>query len=340
MRRVLGSRRSWQHPTRACTRETTGPPPSSVPPASCRRDHCTLHTHLGVAAGRGLGGADWVAPEASANATVVLSSCTFRPAPSAADPSLFPWLGGGSETAESPFLFLLDGGTVDLVSPVFEAVGQAFVANVRRALGPAPRLQGSFTARVDVFFCCCFFCLVRMPSEREVGVWCGGIVGEEAKARGVLWGGMGKEAAEEGVRMTRGGGSPRDAGQQGCRAHTLFPRTNAYRTMWLFLSPGLVTSSAASHVGLFHVSPCRLFFFFVCVCVACSCSRVSSSSPVSPACILLARFRLRKGESTVIGRARRAWRRSPPHLRLWRSLPIAREAGSGRGRRPGRPRCP
>ncbi|CAM9686956.1 unnamed protein product, partial [Ectocarpus sp. 8 AP-2014] len=59
----------------------------------------------------------------------VLSGCSFRPARPQSDPAV-PWADGRSETAASPFLFVLDGGTVELVSPVFEAPGQAFVAQV------------------------------------------------------------------------------------------------------------------------------------------------------------------------------------------------------------------
>ncbi|CAN0522437.1 unnamed protein product, partial [Ectocarpus sp. 12 AP-2014] len=68
-------------------------------------------------------------PGAAATATAVLSGCSFRPARPQSDPAV-PWADGRSETAASPFLFLLDGGTVELVSPVFEAAGQAFVAQV------------------------------------------------------------------------------------------------------------------------------------------------------------------------------------------------------------------
>lgn len=69
-------------------------------------------------------------PGAAATATAVLSGCSFRPARPQSDPAV-PWADGRSETEASPFLFVLDGGTVELVSPVFEAAGQAFVAQVR-----------------------------------------------------------------------------------------------------------------------------------------------------------------------------------------------------------------
>lgn len=62
--------------------------------------------------------------------TVVLSGCVFRPARPQSDPAV-PWADGSSETDASPFLFVLDGGTVELVSPVFQSAGQAFVAQVR-----------------------------------------------------------------------------------------------------------------------------------------------------------------------------------------------------------------
>lgn len=62
--------------------------------------------------------------------TATLSGCTFRPALPQRHPAV-PWADGKSETEASPFLFVLDGGTVELLSPVFEAAGQAFVAQVR-----------------------------------------------------------------------------------------------------------------------------------------------------------------------------------------------------------------
>lgn len=62
--------------------------------------------------------------------TATLSGCVFRPALPQRDPAV-PWADGRSETEASPFLFVLDGGTVELVSPVFEGAGQAFVAQVR-----------------------------------------------------------------------------------------------------------------------------------------------------------------------------------------------------------------
>ena len=62
--------------------------------------------------------------------TATLSGCTIHPALPQRDPAV-PWADGRSETEASPFLFIMDGGTVELVSPVFEAAGQAFVAQVR-----------------------------------------------------------------------------------------------------------------------------------------------------------------------------------------------------------------
>lgn len=69
----------------------------------------------------------------AAAVTAVLSGCTFRPARPQSNPAV-PWADGRSETAASPFLFLLDGGTVELVFPVFESAGQAFVAQVSKAV--------------------------------------------------------------------------------------------------------------------------------------------------------------------------------------------------------------
>eukprot|EP00903_Cladosiphon_okamuranus_P016015 g14787.t1 len=63
------------------------------------------------------------------DATAVLSGCRFRPGAPQSDPAV-PWADGKSETSASPFVFLLDGGTVELISPVFESAGQAFVAQV------------------------------------------------------------------------------------------------------------------------------------------------------------------------------------------------------------------
>ncbi|CBN79937.2 hypothetical protein (Partial), partial [Ectocarpus siliculosus] len=77
-------------------------------------------------------------PGAAATATAVLSGCSFRPARPQSDPAV-PWADGRSETAASPFLFVLDGGTVELVSPVFEAPGQAFVAQVDPPAFPSDR---------------------------------------------------------------------------------------------------------------------------------------------------------------------------------------------------------
>ncbi|CAM9626142.1 unnamed protein product [Discosporangium mesarthrocarpum] len=64
------------------------------------------------------------------DATVVMLGCTFSPALPQEDPPL-PWADGRSETSESPFIFLLDGGRVELQQPVFLAHGQVFVAQVR-----------------------------------------------------------------------------------------------------------------------------------------------------------------------------------------------------------------
>lgn len=64
-------------------------------------------------------------------ATVLMSRCRFRPPPPQTKPAVVPWGDGRSETDVSPFLFVLNGGTVELASPVFEAGGQAFVAQVR-----------------------------------------------------------------------------------------------------------------------------------------------------------------------------------------------------------------
>ncbi|CAN0258377.1 unnamed protein product, partial [Ectocarpus sp. 4 AP-2014] len=77
-------------------------------------------------------------PGTAATATAVLSGCSFRPARPQSDPAV-PWADGRSETAASPFLFVLDGGTVELVSPVFEAAGQAFVAQVDPPAFPSDR---------------------------------------------------------------------------------------------------------------------------------------------------------------------------------------------------------
>ena len=86
----------------------------------------------------------------------MLSGCTFRPALPQSDPAV-PWADGRSETAASPFLFLLDGGTVELVSPVFESAGQAFVAQVksRQAEGGRPAAAG--VGLVVRARCGCFF---------------------------------------------------------------------------------------------------------------------------------------------------------------------------------------
>lgn len=80
--------------------------------------------------GSGVSSAAATAVAVSEGVTATLSDCVFRPALPQRGPAV-PWADGRSETKESPFLFVLDGGTVELVSPVFEAAGQAFVAQVR-----------------------------------------------------------------------------------------------------------------------------------------------------------------------------------------------------------------
>ncbi|CAM9806315.1 unnamed protein product, partial [Hapterophycus canaliculatus] len=88
------------------------------------------------------------AAAAAATATVVLSSCSFRPAAPQSNPAV-PWADGSSETTVSPFLFVLDGGTVEVVAPTFESAGQAFVAQVNPR-GPSGAEGGGDTAHLRI----------------------------------------------------------------------------------------------------------------------------------------------------------------------------------------------
>lgn len=98
-----------------------------VEEAAGRANHPTDSSVLAAAAAAAV-----AAPRA---VTATLSGCVFRPALPQRDPAV-PWADGRSETEASPFLFVLDGGTVELVSPVFEGAGQAFVAQVRLVCVP------------------------------------------------------------------------------------------------------------------------------------------------------------------------------------------------------------
>ena len=92
---------------------------------------------------------------AGSNSTVVLSDCRFRPPPPQTEPSPPPWADDRSETQASPFLFVLDGGTVELLSPVFEASGQVFVAQVR---GSMERVRAFCDEKKKAMLIVLFFC--------------------------------------------------------------------------------------------------------------------------------------------------------------------------------------
>lgn len=100
-----------------------GPEPEAEGGGGRGAGHPTNSRILGAAAAA-------AAVASTKTVTATLSGCIFRPALPQRDPAV-PWADGRSETEASPFLFVLDGGTVELLSPVFEAAGQAFVAQVR-----------------------------------------------------------------------------------------------------------------------------------------------------------------------------------------------------------------